>query len=77
MVELLKYRAEAQNERFGVIEFAVGADVTEAFRQAVRSAEWRPLGKLADGTYQNTGQEYAECVLCQTGWPERKTDIVS
>ena len=29
------YCAEGKSERFGVIEFAVGADVTESFRLAV------------------------------------------
>jgi len=33
--DLLKYCAEGKNRRFGVIEFAIGADVTAEFRQAV------------------------------------------
>ena len=33
--DLLKYCAEGKNRRFGVIEFAIGADVTGEFRQAV------------------------------------------
>jgi hypothetical protein len=35
VVELLKYCAEGKNERFGVIEFAVGADMTQEFKKAV------------------------------------------
>ena len=33
--ELLRYCAEGRDERFGVIEFAVGVDVTAEFRRAV------------------------------------------
>jgi hypothetical protein len=76
LVELLKYCAEGKNERFGVIEFAVGADVTESFRQAVKevpSADWRPLRRLVDGTYQDTGQEYAE-VCFVPNWVGHKKD---
>lgn len=53
--EFLRYLAEGQNERFGVIEFAVGADVTEAFRKAVAEVEeqqWQPLDQR--------GQQWAE-----------------
>lgn len=63
IVELLKYCAEGRNRRFGVIEFAVGADVTEAFKRAVREipeADWRTLYRDVDGERAKTGQEYAE-----------------
>lgn len=63
IVELLRYCAEGRNERFGVIEFAVGVDVTDAFRDAVREVEadeWRPLYREENGRRQATGQEYAE-----------------
>lgn len=76
LVELLKYCAEAKSKRFGVIEFAVGADVTEAFRQAVKEvaqADWGPLRRLVDGTYQDTGQEYAE-VCFVPNWVGNKKD---
>jgi hypothetical protein len=51
----LQYLAEGKNERFGVIEFAVGVDVTEAFRTAVAEVGeggWKPLG--------HRGQQWAE-----------------
>ena len=51
----LQYLAEGKNERFGVIEFAVGVDVTEAFRTAVAEVpegDWKPLGER--------GQQWAE-----------------
>lgn len=46
----LQYLAEGKNERFGVIEFAVGVDVTPAVRQAVAQVKeegWRSLGSGA------------------------------
>ncbi len=44
--ELLKYCAEGKHPKFGVIEFAVGADVTPEFKKAVLEVaeeEWHPL----------------------------------
>jgi hypothetical protein len=62
--ELLRYCAEGTNERFGVIEFAIGADVTESFRQAVRDVEedqWFPVLRTdQDGQEYPTGQQWAE-----------------
>jgi hypothetical protein len=70
-VELLKYCAEGQNERFGVIEFTVSVDVNTEFRKTALAAdvEWKPLlrkrvSQKADGTiheeFEDVGQEYAE-----------------
>jgi hypothetical protein len=62
---LLLYCGEGKNKRFGVIEFAVGADVTEAFRAAVLAtaeSEWKPLVRKVDGVEYATDQEYAEIV---------------
>jgi len=61
--DLLSYCAEGQNERFGVIEFAVGADVTLEFKKAVaevEESEWHPLEREIDGRKEATGQEWAE-----------------
>lgn len=62
--ELLRYCAEGKSERFAVIEFAIGANVTESFRQAVAEVEeeqWFPiLRTLPDGSQQPTGQQWAE-----------------
>jgi len=55
--KLLQYCAEAKDDRFGVIEFAVGADMTREFAQAiseVAEGDWHPLERVA------TGQEWAE-----------------
>ena len=63
LVDLLMYCAEGKSERFGVIEFAVGADVTESFRLAVREvaeADWHRLFRVVEGKLEDTGQEYAE-----------------
>ena len=61
--EFLLYCGEGKDPRFGVIEFAVSADVTEAFRAAVLAtaeSEWKPLIRRFDGQPQETGQEWAE-----------------
>jgi hypothetical protein len=61
--DLLLYCGEGTDPRFGVIDFAVGADVTEAFRSAVLAtpeAAWQPLVRMFDGQPQQTDQEWAE-----------------
>jgi hypothetical protein len=61
--DLLRYCAEGKSERFGVIEFAVGVDVTPEFKRAVtevEEADWEPLGRVVNGRLSETGQEYAE-----------------
>jgi hypothetical protein len=61
--ELLLYCGEGKDPRFGVVDFAIGANVTEAFRKAVlatREKEWKPLARTFDGKPQQTDQEWAE-----------------
>ena len=61
--ELLLYCGEGEDPRFGVIDFAVGADVTQSFRAAVLAtpeSEWKPLIRMVDGQPQLTDQEWAE-----------------
>jgi len=67
--ELLLYCGEGKDPRFGVIPgsspgiFAIGADVTEAFRAAVLAtaeSAWKPLIRLVDDKPQQTDQEWAE-----------------
>jgi len=63
LVDLLKYCAEGKSGRFKVIEFAVGVDVTEEFKKAVREvpeADWHTLYRCQDGERVDTGQQYAE-----------------
>jgi hypothetical protein len=61
--DLLVYCAKGQNKRFGVIEFAIGVDVTGAFRKAVSEVaeeDWQTLKREIDGRQVETGQEWAE-----------------
>jgi hypothetical protein len=61
--DLLRYCAEGKSQRFGVIEFAVGVDVTAEFKRAVAEVpeeEWQPLEKEVDGKRVKTEQEWAE-----------------
>ena len=76
IVDLLKYCAEGKNERFGVIEFAIGADMTQAFRAAVREiieTAWHRLFRIVDGKRVDTGQEWAE-VCFVPNWTAAKKD---
>ncbi len=60
---LLKYCAEGRNQRFGVIEFAISADVNSAFKQsaaAVPESEWHALRKKNGEKWMETDQEWAE-----------------
>jgi hypothetical protein len=69
--DLLLYCGEGKDERFGVIDFAVSADVTAEFRKAaqdVKDADWQRLvRRFADGTGIETDQEWAE-VCFVPGW---------
>lgn len=61
--DLLKYCAMGTNSRFGVIEFAIGCDVTSAFKKAVsetEASEWKPIYKVVNGKQKETGSEWAE-----------------
>ncbi|MCF6180106.1 MAG: IS1380 family transposase [Geopsychrobacter sp.] len=62
--DLLRYCAEGTNERFGIIEFAIGANVTASFRQAVREVaedQWSPVLRTdSEGRQYDTGQQWAE-----------------
>ena len=71
--DLLKY-CETGVERFGKIEFAIGCDVTQAFKTAVAEVpdcEWQPIYKDNNGKKMKTGSEWAEVCfvpkeLCQS-----------
>jgi len=61
--DLLLYCGEGKDPRFGVIDFAISADMTAAFRAAVMATaetEWKPLIRTVDGKPQQTDQEWAE-----------------
>ena len=60
--EFLRYCAEGKDQRFGVIEFAVGVDVPPGFKAAAARTgeeEWRELDREVDGRRVETGQQYA------------------
>lgn len=72
--DLLRYCAEGRDPRFGVIEFAIGADVTTEFKKAVGQtpeSAWTPLTRLIAGEWKATGQEWAEIVYVP-GWAHSK-----
>lgn len=61
--ELLRYCAEGQDERFGVIDFAISSKVTADFKRAVAELgadDWHPLLRQKNGEQHETGQEWAE-----------------
>jgi len=61
--DLLRYCATGKNSRFGVIEFAIGCDVTREFKKAVaqvEESEWKPIYTTAYGKKYKTGAEWAE-----------------
>ena len=61
--ELLRYCAEGRDQRFGVIEFAVGVDVTAEFKGAVSEVaeeEWQVLQRRVGEHQPDTGQQWAE-----------------
>jgi len=74
--ELLRYCAEAINERFGVIEFAIGVDVTPAFKLAVakvKETKWYPLyQEIGPGYKIKTNQEWAEVCFVPNGLATKK-----
>jgi hypothetical protein len=60
--DLLRYCATGASD-FGVIEFAIGCDVTAEFKQAVSEVEesdWKPLYKVVNGKPEASGVEWAE-----------------
>jgi hypothetical protein len=72
---LLRYCAEGKNERFGVIEFAVGVDVTAEFKRAVAEVaegEWQSLEREVDGQRVKTEQEWAEVCFVPNWTAHRK-----
>ena len=59
----MKYCTTGENNRFGVIEFAIGYNVTKEFKKAVAQVEeleWKPIYKTAYGEKCKTGVEWAE-----------------
>ena len=77
--ELLLYCGEGRDERFAVIEFAIGVDVTKEFRRAVLALaeeEWKPLPRRCEGRPEETDQEWAEVCFVPNwaGHSKRRAD---
>jgi hypothetical protein len=61
--DLLRYCAEGKNKRFGVIDYAIGADVTDAFKKAVAQLPedaWQSLERKQGEQVKYKGQQWAE-----------------
>jgi hypothetical protein len=71
--KLLQFCAEGHSG-CGVIAFAIGVDVTPAFKAAVAEVrEWQPLCREVEGRAEPTGQEWAE-VCFVPAWAATKKD---
>ena len=76
---LLRYCAKGENGRFGVIEFAIGCNVTKEFKEAVAQVEepeWKPIYKTAYGEKYATGTEWAEVCYVPNAIGHSKKDPV-
>jgi len=74
--DLIKYCAEEKSERFGVIEFGIGVDVTPAFKQAVDEVpekDWHTYIKTVKGEQFETNQQWAEVVFVPNAICNKKT----
>lgn len=69
---LLRYCAEGQHSRFGVIEFAIGVDVTAEFKRAVAEVEASDWRTLRDRDDVDHGQEWAEVCFVPNALATRK-----
>ncbi len=61
--DLIRYCAEGKNERFGVIDFAIGAKVTTDLKNAIREvdeADWKPIPRIKNGECEDTEQQWTE-----------------
>lgn len=61
--DLLLYCGEGKDPRYGIIEFAVSADVTEEVRKAARElpdSAWQPLTRTVGDEIIHSGQEWSE-----------------
>jgi len=77
--DLLRYCAEGRNERFGKIEFAIAARVTNVFKAAVAEIDetsWQTITTTdEDGNVFKTKQEWAEVCFVPTWACKSKADV--
>jgi len=67
--ELLQFCVKPRPQ-FGVIEFAIGCDVTPEFKAAVAEvpeADWNPFYREVDGKLEKTAREWAEVAYVPAG----------
>ena len=77
--DLLRYCEKGGSQRFGRIEFAIGADVTKEFKKAVGEVEesdWKPMRKEIKGEMRKTGAEWAEVCFVPNAIARSKNDPV-
>jgi hypothetical protein len=77
--DLLKYCELRKDEPFGRIEFAVGVDVTSAFKKAVHEveeADWKTLMKEVKGEMKPTNIQWAEVCFVPDAIGRSKNDPV-
>ncbi len=61
--ELLRYCDRAESERFKRINFAIGVDISDAFKKAIltdNQLQWHEIYKRVKGEHKKTGQQWAE-----------------
>ena len=61
--EFLRYCDLGKNDKYGRIQFAIGCDITDAFRSAIdidNDIQWNPICKELRRESVETGQEWAE-----------------
>ena len=77
---LLRYCEKGEDERFGRIEFAIGADVTPEFKKAVLmevgDPDWKAIYQEFDGIRIETNQEWAEVCYVPNAIGHRKDGII-
>jgi hypothetical protein len=74
---LMRYCEQGGHERFGRIEFGIGADVTQEFKKVVgevEESEWSPLWKEVSGGRVKTRIEWAEVCFVPNAIGRSKRD---
>ena len=74
--EFLKYMDQGSHERFGKIEFAVGANVTKEFKRAVLEipeGDWHDILVGKDGNPEPCGRQWAEVCYVPNAIGKKKT----
>ncbi len=70
----MSYCAEAKNKRFGVIEFAIGAKMSDPFKYEIRMEEpdWHRIYRKVDDELVDTGKSMPRSVTCPASLPRRR-----